>query len=381
MDDPSGGGGAAGDGEGADAGLVAHLGGTGDGRGGTDGGAGADGGRGGDAGGSMGSRDGGGGTGSPTNDAAPLPAQDFNARCADPSVLRCYGFDDSADAVQYIAHASSAGTQYAGVVNDVRASGAGSLRFVVPPNSSDGTSGAFAINFTPDLSYLAGPGMDYYVQWRQRFDAPFLDPNFGGNGFKQAIFADGDLPPSAANPGGFIGHACSDDEIVMENSAGRGIPQMYHSCGVKDGQYEPLQVYNSPRNPGRYELQNGLNPACLWQAVAEPPCMMYRADEWMTFQVHVHVGTWYLNDHVYHHDSVIQMWVAHEGQPSKLTIDFSPASDSGGYDLVNTAPYRNYGKVWLLPYRTNKTPSQANPLANTWYDELIISRSRIADPT
>jgi hypothetical protein len=36
--------------------------------------------------------------------------------------------------------------------------------------------------------------------------------------------------------------------------------------------------------------------------------------------------------------------------------------------------------VWLIPYNTNKDGTQDHPTAYTWYDELIISKSRIPDP-
>ena len=41
---------------------------------------------------------------------------------------------------------------------------------------------------------------------------------------------------------------------------------------------------------------------------------------------------------------------------------------------------QRYGKIWLLPYNTGKDPAQVHPTAYTWYDELIISRNKIADP-
>jgi hypothetical protein len=101
----------------------------------------------------------------------------------------------------------------------------------------------------------------------------------------------------------------------------------------------------------------------------------------MTFQVRVKIGTWYANNHVYRHDSVVQLWVAPEGEASKLVIDFRPDSPQGGYDLANERPDRaKYGKIWLLPYNTNKSPSQVHATAYTWYDDLIISTHRIPDP-
>ena len=106
---------------------------------------------------------------------------------------------------------------------------------------------------------------------------------------------------------------------------------------------------------------------------------MYKPDQWMTFQIHVKVGTWYKNDKKYRHDSTVQLRMADEGKPSKLVIDMSPQRGTG-YDLVNLDPAAKYGKVWLLPYNTHKDDSQDHPTAYTWYDELIISKMRIPDP-
>jgi len=113
----------------------------------------------------------------------------------------------------------------------------------------------------------------------------------------------------------------------------------------------------------------------------------------MTFQVHVIIGTPYQNNGVYKHDSTIQLWVASEGQPATLVIDYSPKDPEcqaqqtsqpkcqTGYDLYNNDPLvRHYGQVWLLPYHTSKDSTQPHPEAYTWYDELIISTSRVPDP-
>jgi len=54
----------------------------------------------------------------------------------------------------------------------------------------------------------------------------------------------------------------------------------------------------------------------------------------------------------------------------------------GPYNLTAGSPgaAQKYGKVWLLPYNTSKSSSVTNPISHTWYDELIISRNKIADP-
>jgi|SRR5579864_7989322 len=297
---------------------------------------------------------------------------DFAARCAGPGVVRCYGFDDPADADQYIRKSWSVPVKYGSIVSDVKASGAGSLRFLIPSQSGSGDSGSFSMNFSQDLSAQFGEGDEFYIQWRQRFSPELLSTHFtGGDGWKQVIIADGD------KPGRKSADACTQLQIVLQNVSQRGVPQLYHSCGEKDGQYEPLNVYRG----GKYEIQNATKPPCLWQEVRVPPCVGYKVNQWMTFQIHVKIGTWYKNDKKYHRDSTIQLWVAEEGKPSQLVIDFSPTSgDAGGYDLANEDPTNKYGKIWLTPYHTHKDGTQVHPTMYTWYDELVISRKRISDP-
>jgi hypothetical protein len=94
----------------------------------------------------------------------------------------------------------------------------------------------------------------------------------------------------------------------------------------------------------------------------------------MTVQVQVRIGRWYLNDRRYHRDSTVRLWVAEEGRPSRLAVDET------GYDLAKKPGGGRYGKVWLLPYHGGKSSLQRPPTAYTWYEELIIPRSRVADP-
>jgi hypothetical protein len=314
----------------------------------------------------------------PANGAA------FAQRCSAPGVVRCFGFDAKTDVTPHLDPAAD-GAVHGLVVNDVVASGAGSLRFDVPSQSSANTSGEFWLDFADDFSVQFGSGEEFYVQWRQRFSPEFLSNQYaGGEGEKQVIIG------TASRPG-HIAYSCTDLEVVTINDYYRGFPEMYHSCGVKDGQYEGLE---EPSPPSDYFLENGIrNPGCMYHSHASPPCHGYKPDQWMTFQVHIKVGTWYKNDHVYHHDSTVQLWVADEGQPSQLVIDFSPHDPTcaaqqvseppcqTGYDLANPDPANEkYGKIWLLPYNTNKDPMPSYPVAYTWYDELVISRTRIADP-
>ncbi len=346
------------------------------------------------------------------NQSSPTPAitvevqgggstgSDFAARCNDVNVIRCFSFDSQAETDPHVWapwRNRTTGVKLGVVDTAVKASGAGSLRFDIPSNVGSDTSGSFNINFSEDLSVQFGEGEDFYIQWRQRFSPEFIDtlylmdPASAGafaGGWKQAIVGQGDRPglPEVGS--------CTPMELVVQNSDQRGFAQMYHSCGSKDGQYQGLgkQVTSTD-----WALQFGDVEGCLWslkwsntdqpwnKRFTEPygPCMGYRPNEWMTFQMHVHIGTWYLNDQNYHQDSTVELWAAFEGQPSVKIIDRT------GYDLVNCAagdtacqndPSIKYGKIWLLPYHSNKGVEQVHPPAATWYDDLIISRAKIADP-
>jgi len=275
----------------------------------------------------------------PPNGGVPLS---FEQRCGQPGVVKCFGFDSQEQADPFIYPPYGLTTKRARIVTDVKASGDGSLRFEIPSNTGSDTSGSFWQNFSDDLSVQFGEGEEFYVQWRQRFSPELLNTFYqDGAGWKQAIVGEGDRPGKTV-------YSCTQLEIVVQDSWQRGAAEMYHSCGGKDQQYQPLDD----------QIRS----------------VRYKANQWMTFQIGVKIGTWYRNDGKYHRDSTIRLWIAEAGRPSKLVVDQTK------YDIANTSPVARYGKIWLLPYHTGKNAAQRHPVAYTWYDELIISRARIADP-
>ncbi|HUL65317.1 MAG TPA: hypothetical protein VLW55_11940, partial [Burkholderiaceae bacterium] len=102
-------------------------------------------------------------------------------------------------------------------------------------------------------------------------------------------------------------------------------------------------------------------------------CVGYVANEWFTFQVRIKTGPRVGNEWV---NSYVTLWIAREGKASEMVINWGPYNLSAG----DPAEDQKYGKVWLLPYHTGKDASVTNPVAYTWYDELVISRNIIADP-
>jgi hypothetical protein len=289
---------------------------------------------------------------------AALRAESFALRCRSADVVRCVSFD-SADQIPDLSWWSAGDRQGRGPMGLVKnnradldpdldcvtAVGGCSLRFTIPSQSGSGTSGSWFVNFSDDFSVRFGEKDEFYVQWRQRFSRAFLETQFRGGGWKQAIIGEGDRPGYA--PDGKVVYSCTQLELAVQNTDLRGYPDMYHSCGGKDGQYEGLFTYGA---------------------------VTYAPDEWMTFQVRVKIGTWYKNDRRYHRDSTIELWVAREGKTSRRAVV------ADGYDIANTKPGAKYGKLWLLPYHTGKDAEQRHPVGYTWYDEVVISRAPIPDP-
>jgi hypothetical protein len=347
----------------------------------------------------------------PEPEPVPVPPDsDFATRCAASGVIRCEGFDTAQppNAIQ---------PGYTTPVLDrvVRASGASALKFTIPTNSPENMAGSFNLNFTPGSTpfgpgpYPAqfGQGEQFFIQWRMRFSPEFLTTNYRatdgrGTGPKLMIVGTGDQP-------GIPAYSCTGiDLVVMSPSARPGVPmvpQMYHSCGAKDSQYEGLTegVIRPGQTTGDFRLQNAIrNPAaptdvttnCLWTQPGVPPCAGLKPDQWMTFQLRVKVGTWYRNTRQYRHDSEVQLWLAEAGKPSRLILDYRPAADPAchaayptrsvppcqtGYDLWGDG-IQKFGKLWFTPYMTGKDPTQVHPTAYVWVDDVIISRNRIPDP-
>jgi hypothetical protein len=335
----------------------------------------------------------------PPPDLAPLPASDFEGRCNAPGVIRCVGFDDPAEITGTYGdvHGVFKGDSSDPAIDPtVKSSGAGALKFTIAGQGGANSAGSYFTNFSDDLKTQFDSGQEFFVQWRQRFSPEFLSNSYmGGGGWKQADVGEGDRPGCTASTSanGTCASSCTTLEVVPINIYHQGLPILYHSCGGKDDQYEPLI---EPINGGAdFYLENGIRqPGCLYSQQGAAPCFRYQPNEWMTFQIHIKIGTWYQNDsHQYRHDSVVQLWVAREGQPSQLVIDFSPHDPAcqarmesvpdcqTGYDLANDrVGVARYGKVWLLPYDTGRDGTVAYPTAYTWYDELIVSTQRIADP-
>ena len=334
---------------------------------------------------------GGGGTAPVGGGGTATADQDFVQRCGSPGVIKCVTFDSSSDL------AGSYGNPFGilpgtsttpGLDSTVKASGNSSLKFTIPSQSGGNAGGAYFTNFSNDLLTQFGENSDFYIQWRQRFSPEMVSIIFQAAGggrasWKQSIIGTGDqtgCTTSSGSPPCYT--SCTDLEVTTTNNTWDQFPVMYNSCsgsashGPYDGFYQP---FSSPWNGANFKLQNGMpSPYCLYDNQGSsrlPPtgnCFPYVANEWMTFQVHIRTGPRVNNEFANSH---VDLWVAREGQAAQQVINWGPYNLTAG-----ASGNQKFGKVWLLPYMTNKDATQAHATAYTWYDELIISTSKIPDP-
>jgi len=312
---------------------------------------------------------------SATTSSGPQGSLDFQARCAQPGVIRCVGFDAAADIAGTYGNNSGilSGDSTPELDAAIKASGASSLKFTIPSLSGANSSGSYFTNFSSDLQTQFGENAEFYIQWRQRFSPEFLNTSYaGGGGWKQVIIGTGD------KPGGVLYASCTALETVLQNTYQRGFPQMYNSC-TGSSSHGAYAAFEEPFGAYDFKLQNARpSPYCLYSQSGSnhfPPngnCFGYFPNEWMTFQIKIKTGPRVSDEW---RNSIVTVWMAREGQAAKLVFDF-PWNLTAG----SAAEDQKYGKIWLLPYHTGKDSSQVTPVGFTWYDELIISTKQIADP-
>jgi hypothetical protein len=248
------------------------------------------------------------------------------------------------------------------------------VRFDIPSNSGQGVGGNIAIPFGDYATSQFGENSEFWVSWRQRMTSYFIEHRYaavggGTTAFKQVILAQGDMP-------GIPGYACSENQIVVVASKGPGrYPVSYMECL----RYAPFDEGRRPR---------------------------YRADEWITYTMHVKTGP--VGEALSAStrkrqpgfvDSVYELYVAYEGEDYQLAhrqesmviprgqyyVGGDPALKSSydpksGFGPNDGHPQARFGKLWLLPFMTNKSKDEVTQPASTWYDEVIVSRCPIAAP-
>lgn len=148
------------------------------------------------------------------------------------------------------------------------------------------------------------------------------------------------------------------------------------------------QNFTNPLYGGAADIafQDRASPYCSYLGTHDTPprtfpptgnCFGYFPNEWITYTMHVHVGNYVFGTNTQALvNSHYTLRAARFGQTSTIVVD-QPVILNGGPQTSN----ERYGKVWLLPYQTNKDPSQITNNAQVWYDSLIISTQDIPDPS
>ncbi len=241
-------------------------------------------------------------------------------RCAHAEVFRCFTFDTTADFSTGIGDANgimghgpygiippSGTTDFTKAVRDTTVAAAGStssLKFITPENAGSDGSGSWVADFSDAYTRNYGANSDFYVQWRQRFSPEFLTNRWaGGGGPKQLSHALGNTPTTTNNS------SCTAIDIPVQNTApdnlnAHNFPIAYNSCtgSTSHGPYSGFEDVTAGLFGGDIMFQNYRGkPGCLYGqgppgpgSTFLPPtgnCFGYFADEWMTFQTHVHVGS------------------------------------------------------------------------------------------
>jgi hypothetical protein len=342
-----------------------------------------------------------------------LPAQpaSFADRCAQPGVVLCDPLDEGRvrgvginnrtpnatlpDALKgryrnwrWCSHTAGVTPQTPIMDDKIKTSGSGALKFVIPTRSRAGDAGYCQINFTPDNSVQFGEGETFFVQFRVRLSCTLLfmdcDPTSQGykkvrrfyrstdkgrTAFKVSIINAGDHPGLQ-----YPVSSCTEQHLVLFEGL-LGIVAGYHSCGWYDG--HQLKI-GEERGSGLWDRQpkkaGDAGGPCLIRKGNEPSsdCVLWPADEWVTITQQVTIGKWATKVDDPARSSNVRIWMQRRSKKPVLVID---------YDRNLRAPdkpFMKYGKIWLLPYMTNKDSLEDHPEAYMWFDELIVSRTPIA---
>ena len=377
---------------------------------------GGSGGSGGGSGSGSGGSGGSGGTGGSTGGGGSQdPNADWAARSTAPGVVRAEGFDTQAAWQRYVFENTGCNTAYAPGCRanawdpNVKASGAGAVRFDIRSNTGASAAGSLGINFSDDYSAQFGANEEFWVQWRQRFDAFVIDHDYantsGSGDWKQFIISQGDR----RLPDGHIldAYSCTEAELSMYKPGGLDFPYMYIECG---GYFGLESILGSSQGSTIFTSENQRSNCWLFPRTGNTAgCLRYYPNEWMTFMVHVAMGPegtavssasgraqpGFTN-------TTVEFYVGRQGGPLQIAhrqeglviprgqhwdpsrginpdAQYDPGY-SGGWGPHDGHPQAEYGKIWLLPYNTSKDNAETHQDASVWYDELIVSTHAIAAP-
>ncbi len=278
--------------------------------------------------------------------------QDFKARCTAPGVVFCQGFDDASGFQQNVNIFPNA--TYPGIYptqdTTVMRSGTSSIRIDIPAFQGP-NMGKFDSAFTG----IGGNNSDIYFQVATRISPEMLS-NFNNSLYQW---------PTWKNHGFFNGNtSCTGQSVVNVLNTDGKIPIAGQNC-LSNGFYT-----NGGVPP--YLMQQG-DYNCQYRGETPTTCFYWPTNTWVTFYYHVHLATIDANGN--YPNSLIEAWVAVNGQPYKKWIDLP------GYTITGNGPGALWNHLELYPYMTGKSGAIGGyPTASVWWDELIVSSQPIVAP-
>lgn len=305
--------------------------------------------------------------------AAGMTAFSFASKCARPGVVLCEDFDQDSDFLSacsdgpIVPASANYCTDGPKMSRDTVefASGTSSAKCVSPAVSAANICGAWTRNFSPGTSPRGtsgsypiqfGKNETFFVEWKQKMDANYLQVYGGGQGFKHLIIAEGDRP-------GVDISSCNPLEISPVNQAQRGVPQMYVRCPPTQNLEKNVSgtIYLQP------EDSTGNNKCAYPGPYTEGAgCLIYHPDEWVTYRIKVAVGASYNTA-----STTIEFWRKRPGGQWQRILD-RVNLNLGATAAVTDTGVEKYGAVWLMGYNTGRDGA-TYPVGNTWYDDLIVS--------
>jgi hypothetical protein len=287
--------------------------------------------------------------------------QDFQNRCSAAGVVSCVGFNTAAEINSGI-HPDANGTIRGFLDTSVKASGAGSLRFDLPPPPHAGANIAGSWSPLQALGRVFSQNSTFYLQYRQRF-SPEMLTNTWDSSWKTIIIHQNQL-------------TCATVGLVLHNNYGSGLATMYTDCGARH-MFTTLDGSAYTESTPFLEQQGGYN--CQYRNESPSTCFYYPANDWTTYYMKIHVGTWDQPN------STIEAWVAKEGDTAyKQFIKVPNFTLTCNTDPCTVDPGKSQGfdNVTLTPYMTalSTTSGLAGVTSHTWYDDLIVSTQPIAVP-
>jgi hypothetical protein len=299
---------------------------------------------------------------------------DFAARCAAPGVVYCGGLDAVGPGAHQIDAAyvipDSFGTYRYAIDTSIKTSGAGSLRFDVPPPPHGGANIAGSWTPTAVGSTTGGETFKhnetFYYQYRARFGKWLLDNIWPiNNSWKVGFLYRYPVP-------------CERMGLVLINWYSTDIITGYSACGSMPFITDTTTNLWQPSNDGSYYLQQGDYP-CRYANYTTDPCLRMTPNEWFTVYAHIELGAWASAGGT----SRVRYYIATEKAPTyKLFIDVA------GIPLDCAAPPGCNNDTDALQavsldgaYMTQLPRTAGGPYpTQMWYDELIVSLQPIAAP-